>query len=93
VHFIEQGRRFLDFIEHNPSPPRTVADDGLESMGIAGKFQIQGGVKQVQAQGLRENLPKHGALTDSAGSKQEKGAIGALQEAGNIISSLGVHAL
>ena len=36
------------------------------------KFQIQGGVEQVQAQGLRENLPKHGAFTDSRGVQTRK---------------------
>jgi hypothetical protein len=57
VNFIEELRRFLDFIQQYPGSFWLLAYDGLESMRVSGKFQIQRSVEQVQADGFRKRMP------------------------------------
>jgi hypothetical protein len=53
-----------------------VADNGLKSMGISGKLQIQGSIKKVQVKRFWKDLPEHGALAGSARSEQKERAFG-----------------
>jgi hypothetical protein len=53
MDFVQQGRGFLYFIEHDPSALGSFTDERLEPMGISGQLEIQRGVQEVQVQRLR----------------------------------------
>jgi hypothetical protein len=58
-------------------------------MGIAGKFKIEGGIEQVEAEGFGKNLLQPGAFARPPRTKQEKRSIGALEQ--TVDSGLAFH--
>ena len=89
MNLVQQRRDFLDFIEHDPRLRWAITHDGFESVWVAGQFQKQGGVKEVEAGRVSERLPQPGALARAPRAEQEEGTAGAGQVSGNDVA--GVH--
>jgi hypothetical protein len=60
MNLIQQGRYFLYFIKHNPAFRGPVAHKGFEAVRVTRKLKKKGSIKQVKAQGMRQNLLEPG---------------------------------
>jgi len=56
-----------------PVPPEAVRR-------VTGKLKKKGGIKQVKAEGIRQNLLEPGTLSSPPGTEQEKRPIGSFQQ-------------
>src|SRR5512139_1976265 len=91
MNLIQEGRNFLDLIQHDPGPGRPATDQRLESMRIAREFEKERSIEQIKTESVGQNLLQPGALAGPPRSEQEKGSVGPLQQAGYEESAFHLH--
>jgi hypothetical protein len=81
MDLVQQGRHFLNLIQHNPGAGGTTADQGLQSVGIPGKLKKERGVQKIETEGIGQHLPQPRAFSSTAGAEEEEGSVRPLKEA------------
>jgi hypothetical protein len=83
MDLVQQGRHFLNLVQHNPGTSRATADQGLEPMWIPGKLKKERGVQKIETEGIGQYLLQPGAFARSAGAEKEEGSVRPLKKAGD----------
>jgi hypothetical protein len=80
MDFVQQGGHFLNLVQHNPGAGGTAADQGLQPVGIPGKLEKEGGIQEIQSEGLGQHLLEPRAFSRTARAEEEEGTVGPLEK-------------
>jgi hypothetical protein len=81
MNLVQQGRHFLNLIQHNPGACRATADQGLKPMGIPGKLKKKRGIQKIETEGIGQYLLQPSAFARSSGAEKEEGSFRPLKKA------------
>src|SRR5512139_3388222 len=91
MNLIQEGRNFLDLIQHDPGPGRLATDQRLESMRVARELEKERSIEQIKTASVGQNLLQPGALAGPPRSKERKGPVRPLQQAEYEESAFHLH--
>jgi hypothetical protein len=74
MDLVQQGRHFLNLIQHNPGACGATADQCLKPMRIPGKLKEERGVQEIETEGIGQYLLQPSAFSRSAGAEKEEGS-------------------
>lgn len=80
VHFVQQGRYFLDLVQDHPPTGGQFPDHGLQAVRVAGEFQKESGIEQIEPHGIGQHLLEPRALSRSPGAEEEERPFGTAQK-------------